>query len=129
MIRRFHIGNGRYKSLRHTRFKTYTYGRNSFENNQEELLIGPKTHGTYGTLLFDKRWQQRRLEILIRDGNRCVICENSNSLQVHHRQYHFIKALKQFKSPWDYEDQLLITLCEKCHSRGHGKFKVPTIAI
>jgi hypothetical protein len=24
---------------------------------------------------------------------------------------------------------LLITLCESCHSRGHNKYKVPTITI
>jgi 5-methylcytosine-specific restriction endonuclease McrA len=87
------------------------------------------THGTYGALLFDPRWRARRLEILSRDKQQCVICAGSNSLQVHHRQYHFLVNQNQFKMPWDYPDRLLITLCEPCHKSGHGKYKVPTINI
>lgn len=84
-------------------------------------------HGTYGSLLFDDRWKKRRIEILNRDNNSCRICGNQSKLQVHHRQYHFIRSIKQFKPPWDYTSDLLITLCESCHSRGHSKFKVPNI--
>jgi hypothetical protein len=86
-------------------------------------------HGSYGALLFDPRWKTKRLEIINRDSHSCVICKSNNGLQVHHRQYHFIVQQNQFKLPWDYPHNLLITLCESCHSRGHSKFKVPTINI
>lgn len=86
-------------------------------------------HGTYGALLFKPEWRAKREEILHRDNHTCVICYGSEDLQVHHRQYHFIASIKQFKLPWDYPDNLLITLCESCHKRGHNKFKVPTISI
>ena len=86
-------------------------------------------HGTYGALLFDERWKSRRGEILVRDQYCCVICKGKEDLQVHHRQYHLIKAANKFKPPWDYVDHLLLTLCKSCHNRGHSKFKVPTIAI
>lgn len=86
-------------------------------------------HGTYGGMLFDKRWKAKRLEILDRDDNACVICKGGLQLQVHHRQYHFIVNQNQFKPPWDYPNHLMITLCESCHKRGHNKFKVPTINI
>ncbi|WP_229747191.1 HNH endonuclease [Mucilaginibacter galii] len=86
-------------------------------------------HGTYGQLLFDERWRTKRLDILARDRNQCIICNNTQELQVHHRQYHYIKAESQFKPPWDYPENLLITLCKKCHNRGHNKFKVPTLSI
>ena len=86
-------------------------------------------HGTYGASLFDPKWKTKRAEILKRDINRCVVCSGSIGLQVHHRQYHFIVRENQFKLPWDYSDNLLITLCESCHKRGHSKFKVPTINI
>ena len=56
------------------------------------------SHGSYGGLLFDKRWKLRRSEILLKDNNRCVICKEDNELQVHHRQYHFYKALNKFKN-------------------------------
>ena len=86
-------------------------------------------HGTYGALLFTPQWKARRLEILKRDNERCKICNSNNDLQVHHRQYHFMVTKNQFKLPWEYQDHLLITLCEGCHKRGHSKFKVPTINI
>lgn len=84
-------------------------------------------HGSYGALLFDERWRKRRLEILERDSYSCRICRSTKNLHVHHRQYHFIQSIKQFKPPWDYTSDLLLTLCESCHSRGHSKFKVPSI--
>ena len=86
-------------------------------------------HGTYGALLLTPEWRARRQEVLIRDNHSCIICKGADSLQVHHRQYHFIVRQNQFKLPWDYPGNLLITLCEPCHKRGHNKFKVPTINI
>lgn len=85
------------------------------------------THGSYGGLLFDKRWRNKREEILQKDNRTCRVCKSVEELQVHHRQYHYLKAEKKFKVPWDYPDQLLITLCEKCHQKGHNKYKVPII--
>jgi hypothetical protein len=87
------------------------------------------SHGSYGALLFDQRWKVRRLEILERDHHKCCNCGSANSLQVHHRQYHYITAEQRFKTPWNYPDNLLISLCEKCHSRGHVLYKVPIIKI
>ncbi|MBB3124533.1 5-methylcytosine-specific restriction endonuclease McrA [Mesoflavibacter sabulilitoris] len=88
-----------------------------------ELLQGQ--HGSYGKLLFDKRWRDKRTNIIKRDNNLCRSCGVNSELEVHHRQYHFIKRLRQFKKPWEYEDHLLITFCGSCHKKGHQKFKVP----
>ena len=123
MFKRFHVGSGRYNSLRNTRYHVYTQGEEGFTEANDEHV----EHGTYGALLFDKRWIAKRQEILQRDNRSCVICRTVDGLQVHHRQYHYIRALKQFKSPWDYDNELMITLCERCHSKGHSKFKVPNI--
>jgi len=127
MARRFHVGKGRYESLTSSRYMDCTYGENSF--SEADVDLNAKGHGTYGALLFDKRWIAKRAEIIARDQNACVICKGNESLQVHHRQYQFIKALKQFKAPWDYENHLMITLCERCHSKGHSKFRVPNVYI
>lgn len=112
--------------MANSRYNDFTYGRNAFSSAEDELAAG-QTHGTYGALLFDKRWVARRQEILMRDDYKCLVCKCTGGLQVHHRQYHFIKGLKQFKAPWDYPGYLMITLCEKCHTRGHVKYKIPTI--
>ena len=101
---------------------------NSGSDTTGQFIEAP-AHGSYGALLFDPRWKQRRAEILARDSELCMICAGSEDLQVHHRQYHFIKEQQGFKVPWDYEDRLLITLCKNCHNRGHGKFNVPIIVI
>jgi hypothetical protein len=113
---------GRYAFVETTRFKDYTYGQRSM---QEEQVKEP--HGSYGALLFDKRWKEKREQILRRDNRMCVICGSTGDLQIHHRQYHFMKEIQKFKAPWDYEDHLMIALCERCHSKGHSKYKVPTI--
>src|SRR5690606_23795367 len=83
-------------------------------------------HGTYGSTLFDPRWKARRKTILERDRNQCVICKSERKLHVHHRQYHFSVTLNAFKNPWDYDDRLMITLCENCHRKGHRLYKIPT---
>jgi hypothetical protein len=128
MANRFHVGKGRYTTLNTSRYLILTYGRESILEPEEEAYQ-EEAHGTYGALLFDKRWKEKRNEILTRDNNKCVICNRDEKLQVHHRQYQYIKALKKFKAPWDYENHLLITLCESCHSRGHNKFKIPNVYI
>lgn len=65
---------------------------------------------TYAELLKDPRWQKKRLEILNRDSFICKSCgDNEKTLHVHHLVY------INNNQPWEYEDKLLITLCEDCH--------------
>lgn len=66
----------------------------------------------YYELLKDPRWQRRRLEIFERDKFACTDCgDKAKTLHVHHRRYDFGKM------PWEYEDGLLVTVCEDCHER------------
>jgi 5-methylcytosine-specific restriction endonuclease McrA len=98
-------------------------------NSSDDSNPSPPTHGSYGALLFHPNWKSKRKEILSRDMHRCVNCKSEKDLQVHHRQYHFIVRENRFRLPWDYPGNLLITLCEPCHNRGHNKYKVPTIHV
>ncbi|WP_160715799.1 HNH endonuclease [Chitinophaga solisilvae] len=110
-----------------------SYSRYVQENvpakSQEQDYLNVKSHGSYGALLFHPDWKAKRKKILERDMHRCVYCRSDKDLQVHHRQYHFIASEQRFRVPWDYPGHLLITLCESCHSKGHNKYKVPTITI
>ena len=99
------------------------------ETDSGDLPREVPQHGSYGNLLFDPRWKAKRNEILARDHSCCVICKGTDELQVHHRQYQYVKTAKGFKVPWDYADHLLITLCKNCHQRGHAKFKVPILIV
>lgn len=64
----------------------------------------------YWELLRDPRWQKKRLEIMQRDGFKCVRCRcETETLNVHHGWY------GKGKAPWDYSSHTLWTLCEACH--------------
>jgi hypothetical protein len=64
----------------------------------------------YAEKLKDPRWQKKRLEIMGRDEFMCQGCQDTTSmLSVHHRYY--VKG----REPWDYPDNLLVTLCQVCH--------------
>jgi hypothetical protein len=125
--------NSRYRYLA---FKDNGIYRRYIQEHKDEPLRestwNPKSHeipahGTYGALLFDPRWKSKRLEILKRDSYSCMACKKNKNLQIHHRQYHFLVRENQYKAPWDYDNYLLISLCELCHKRGHSIYKVPTI--
>lgn len=66
---------------------------------------------TYSELLKDPRWQKKRLKIMERDSFTCQVClDTKMTLHIHHRRY--IRG----KKPWEYPDELLVTMCEQCHS-------------
>lgn len=65
---------------------------------------------SYIEKLKDPRWQKKRLKILERDKWTCRDCgSKKNTLHIHHFLYW------KDTEPWDYPDNLLITLCAKCH--------------
>jgi hypothetical protein len=69
---------------------------------------------TYSEKLLDPRWQKKRLLIFQRDNFECTECgDGKKTIHVHHKEY--IK----WKEPWDYEDDLLTTLCADCHQSKH----------
>lgn len=66
----------------------------------------------YSDKLRDPRWQKKRLEILNRDGWRCLVCgSTTNTLHVHHAAYD--------GEPWEVSDALLYTVCAECHGPEH----------
>lgn len=64
----------------------------------------------YKKKFLDPRWQKKRLEILQRDKFACCRCEDTEeTLHIHHKFYIF------GKEPWEYDDNVLETLCATCH--------------
>lgn len=83
---------------------------------------------SYEEKLKNPLWQKKRLEIMSRDNFSCKVCgcgiKNGTPLNVHHLKY------LRNTDPWDYDNNLLITLCEECHRKIHNKeiaiqFNVP----
>ena len=65
---------------------------------------------TYVEQLRHPRWQRKRLEVMGRDGFRCVQCgDEETELHVHHKTYIW------GKDPWDYPLGNFDTLCSRCH--------------
>ena len=61
-------------------------------------------------------WQRKRLEILERDRFACRMCLNKDSqLHVHHLKYDKTKFI------WQIHEMYLVTLCEMCHEKEHGR--------
>jgi hypothetical protein len=94
-----------------------------------EVAEGKMIHGRYGASLLHPLWKGKRNSILKRDGFACVNCKGTEDLQVHHRQYHFKVQENRFKDPWDYTDDLLVSLCRNCNSTGHQKYTIPIIHV
>jgi len=70
---------------------------------------------TYREKLRDRRWIQKREEILERDLWSCTECgAQDERLQVHHIIY------QQGLEPWEYPDWCYKTLCRTCHENRHA---------
>jgi hypothetical protein len=75
-----------------------------------------KEYKPYWEKLRDPRWQKKRLEIMERDDWACRDCSGRNAtLHVHHNYYTY------GKQPWEYPDSALVTLCDGCHEKRHGR--------
>jgi 5-methylcytosine-specific restriction endonuclease McrA len=69
-----------------------------------------KYRSEYSKLLDDKRWNEKRKRIILRDKV-CQMCGCKTHLQVHHLVY-----LKR-SYPWEYPDDFLVVLCGRCHRK------------
>lgn len=65
---------------------------------------------SYHGYLDSEEWKEKRKEALKKANNRCVLCNSTNNLQVHHRTYENVGDEKQND---------LTVLCRECHSKFH----------
>lgn len=71
---------------------------------------------TYNQQLRTSAWMRKKYEILSRDNFVCSNCLADNlecKLNVHHIAY--IKG----RQAWEYNDYMLVTLCDNCHKEQH----------
>ena len=73
------------------------------------------TRKEYRELLQDPKWKIKASFIRKRDNHTCCRCKKkSHRLQVHHIKY--IDGLM----PWEYDNELLESLCSTCHKKEHN---------
>ena len=81
---------------------------------------------SYKDQLADRRWQIKKSRILERDKYTCqnTNCkhkeDNTKQLHVHHLDYF------PDKMAWEYPDDMLLTLCEPCHTSEYSREKEET---
>ena len=79
-----------------------------------------ETSISYDDLLKSPRWLDKRNIILERDHYKCCYCGSTYKLQVHHKYYSKYPNGKKV-DPWNYSNDALITLCDKCHKKVHQR--------
>lgn len=94
----------------------HRFSKETWKKNDTECLRDERDE--YSKLLQDERWKEKRRKIISRDSCRCTWCGSDSNLQVHHKYYEKFPN-NDFVDPWDYPDESLVTLCEKCHERAH----------
>lgn len=73
---------------------------------------------TYSEKLRDPRWQKMRLNVMGRDCFACRHCSSKEkTLNVHHHYY------TKGAMPWEYDPDVLITLCEDCHAMHEARMR------
>jgi hypothetical protein len=71
----------------------------------------PQSNNEFWDAYKHPLWQKKRLEIMQRDGFRCVSCDSEEDILNVHHTVPYRKGAK----PWEYENKELTTLCENCH--------------
>lgn len=100
---------------------TATHIRHSFPHKGYSSPQSVLPDISYEELLNCEEWKNKREEILARDNYECQYCHNNKGiLQVHHKYYLKYPNNKKVK-PWEYPNEALITLCDKCHKWEHSK--------
>lgn len=73
-----------------------------------------KSYPTYAKQLEDRRWLEKRAEVLKHYGCACNRCaDEKEPLHVHHRFY------RPKVGPWDYPLDAYEVLCSSCHRWEH----------
>lgn len=73
-----------------------------------------KMNQDYIKTLSSPKWRRKRQQIFKRDHYRCTCCGNDRNLIVHHTFY-----FADYRDPWKYPNESLLTLCQKCHKEYH----------
>jgi len=74
----------------------------------------------YRDYLRTPEWQERRKRILERDGYHCQVCNASEHLNVHHRDY--------TRRGYEYDSDLT-TLCQDCHQVFHENGRLVKVGV
>ena len=83
---------------------------------EKEIELKKTLHkDQYYENLNDINWIEKRKEILKRDNNKCLNCNNKQNLHIHHLLYF------NNKKAWEYDNEYLVTLCGNCHENEHKK--------
>jgi hypothetical protein len=76
-----------------------------------KILLDIKEPFDYKAYLLSDKWKEIR-DRIVANSNGCVVCDSTDSLNVHHKTY---------KNIGNENDNDLIVLCKSCHGKFHNK--------
>lgn len=82
------------------------------------IPINLKNTSPYDEQLKDKLWIALRNKVKARDKYKCVICDSTALLHVHHKHYLYGKLA------WEYPLDNFITVCASCHKMIHDNISI-----
>lgn len=71
-----------------------------------------KSYASYYDYLRSEEWQQKRLQVLVRDNFKCQLCGSGKNVQAHHISYENLYTEAELDD--------LVTLCKACHEKVHS---------
>lgn len=78
----------------------------------EEYFISTQ----YNQYLASPEWRNKTVQIKNRDGNKCLLCGETENLVVHHLRYDSV----DIEHPGREHESDLVTLCRGCHNKFHN---------
>lgn len=91
--------------------------KNKIRLKMGELKFEPvRVKLSYSEQYLHPNWQKMRLYVLDRDNYCCINCRAvDKTLHAHHLKY------SKDKYVWEVPHWYIVTLCEDCHSKEHGR--------
>lgn len=79
-----------------------------------DVMEAPNKSMPYDEYLQTEHWQNTRTLALQRANYKCQLCNDNDTLNVHHKTYARL---------WKEQEDDLVVLCQECHERHHDKVK------
>lgn len=92
-------------------YRQFRYG-DPLKTEDTHTKVPKQYYTQYRSYLRSKEWQQLKATRSLVDGDQCIRCGSTSSLQCHHTDYSGIETMDFYLSQ-------LETVCESCHKKIH----------
>lgn len=114
----------KYKYWNGGKEKSNQWSKNWYNRNKKRRSEYTKKYRTYNKKLFDKykdieRFGGNKQKVLERDGNKCILCTETQKLHIHHIDGSGGSHIRGYENVNNSMENL-VTVCFSCHRKIHG---------